>query len=161
MLEEAEALQQAYMQEQEQEQEGDSGIGMTSSLTSMPSSPPLIITNSDRQEFQAEQAQRARQRLEIIEANQQEAHAIWDLENRLDMEVGKCALCYIRQHAKQAVDTQHTLEECQDELQQSVIEEVQVLKSIQFERYASCYDCGIPQKICMHWKVREDGRGPF
>ena len=38
---------------------------------------------------------------------------------------------------------------------------MQVLKSIQFERYASCYDCGIPQKICMHWKVREDGRGPF
>lgn len=127
----------------------------------MPSRPPLVITSSDRQEFQAQQAQRAQQRTQIVEENQQEAHAIWDLENRLDMWVGKCPLCYVRQHASQAVDTQHRLEECRDELQQSVVEEVQVLKSIQFERYASCYNCGIPQKICMHWEAREDGRGQF
>jgi len=57
MLEEAEALQQAYIQEQE----GDSGVGMTSSPTCMPSSPPLVITSKDRQEFQAQQAQRAEQ----------------------------------------------------------------------------------------------------
>ena len=84
MLEEAKALQQAYINEQEQE-EGDSGIGMTCSPKSMPSSPPLVISNSDRQEFQAQQAQRAQQRSQIVEENQQEAHAIWDLENRLDM----------------------------------------------------------------------------
>ncbi len=155
MLEEAEALQQAYIAEEE-----DSGIGMTCSSQHSPSAA-LVITNKDRQEFQAQQAQRAQQRSQIVEQNQQEAHAIWDLENRLDMWLGKCALCYVRQHGGQAVDTQHRLEECKDELQGLVVEETEALKRIQFERYAGCYDCGIPQKMCMHWEAREDNVGKF
>ena len=51
----------------------------------MPSSPPLVITSKDQQEFQAQQAQQAEQQQEIIKAVQQEAHAVWDLENQLDM----------------------------------------------------------------------------
>ena len=43
MLEEAEALQQAYIQEQEE----DSRVGITSSLIYMPSSLLLVITSKD------------------------------------------------------------------------------------------------------------------
>jgi hypothetical protein len=96
-----------------------------------------------------------------VEQNQEEARAIWDLENRLDMWVGKCALCYVRQHCGLAVDTRHKLEECKDDLHQLVAEEVEALRGIQFARYASCYNCGVPQKICMHWETKEGGNGGF
>jgi hypothetical protein len=44
------------------------------------------------------------------------------------------------------------LEECVDPEQELVAQEVSVLQSIQFQRYTSCYDCGIAQQICTQWE---------
>ena len=117
------------------------------------------IIAADRHEFQEQQSQRQQQRFRVEEQYQRESHEVWDLENRLDMWIGKCPLCYVRQCQGWRIDIQHSLDECPDELRGLVVEEVGVLQSIRFERFAGCYDCGVAQKICMRWEdVREGDR---
>ena len=36
-----------------------------------------------------------------------------------------------------------------------------MLKGIQFKRYASCYDCGVAQKICTRWEEKGEGNIRF
>jgi hypothetical protein len=79
----------------------------------------------------------------------------------LDQWVGKCPLCYIRKYIKSAVDFQHMLEECVDPKQALVAQEVRTLHSIQFQRYASCYDCGVAQQICIQWEEIREGNRKF
>jgi hypothetical protein len=152
-LAEVEELRETYIREQEQrvmqERENDSGIGMTSSSphvapTSDDAFPTsrnidVAISRADQEEFQAQQAERAQQWACISEASQEEARAVWDLENQLDKWIDKCLLCYVRQHTGQQVEVQHTLDECADELQPLVVQEVSGLAGIRFERFASCY----------------------
>lgn len=106
---EAEALRQAYIREQEQEQrvveeeEDDSG---TTSGNAFPTSRNVDVTImiADQEEFQAQQVERCQQQSQIIEASQQEACAIQDLENQLDKWMDKCPLCYVQRCMGQQVD---------------------------------------------------------
>jgi hypothetical protein len=75
--------------------------------------------------------------------HQQEGHHVWDLENWLDIWVGKCPLCYVRKCQGSEVDMWHGLEECVDEEQELVTSKVKALESIDFQRYASCCNCGV------------------
>ncbi len=151
--------------------------GLDSSDGPFPSSPPAYsqsstvsfdqgfaadqISPAEREEFQSQQIQRQQQRLYVQEHNQQEGHDIWDLENRLDMWVGKCPLCYVRRCAGHPVEIQHTLDECVDPEKGLVASEVEALKGIHFERYASCYDCGVAQQICTRWEEIREGNKKF
>ena len=112
-------------------------------------------------EDQRQQAQREQSQLEISKASQQKEQVVWDLENQLDKWVNKCALCYVQQQMGQQVDVQHTLEQCGNALQKEVVQEIRGLERIRFEPYASCYACGVPQKICMQWGERGSGQGRF
>jgi hypothetical protein len=116
---------------------------------------------ADRHEFQTQQSQRQEQRSRIQAKNQQEGQEVWDLEHRLDMWVGKCPLCYIQQCQGLEVDIQHPFDKCPDELHGLVAEEVEVLKGIKYKRFASCYDCGVAQKICMRWEEIREGNISF
>jgi hypothetical protein len=161
-----ESQRRAYVRgEQEQDPFIDSGIFMPTSSMPCPSSPPRVpdeqINPDERVEFQAQQRQRQQQRLRCQGEVQQAGHAVWDLENRLDQWVGKCPLCYVRKCTGSAVNFQHTLEECVDPEQELVAQEVGVLQSIQFQRYASCYDCGVAQQICTQWEEIREGNGKF
>jgi hypothetical protein len=175
MVERMEAQRQAYVQEErEQDRSLDSGIDIPSSIRlpelpePSPSSQDSIvgfdqgftdITTADRHEFEAQQSQRQQQRLRIRDQNQREGHEVWDLEDRLDMWVGKCALCYVRKCQGSDVDIQHPFEECQDDMHELVAEEIKALEGIQFERFTGCFDCGVAQKICSRWEeVREGSR---
>ena len=112
-------------------------------------------------EDQRQQAQREQNQLEISKASQQKEQVVWDLENQLDKWVNKCALCYVQQQMGQQVDVQHTLDQCGNALQKEVVQEIRGLERIRFEPYASCYACGVPQKICMQWKEQANGQGRF
>jgi len=92
----------------------------------------VIDSNDDREEFQYQQLQRQQQRLDIQESKQQAGHEVWDLENRLDMWVGKCPLCYIRKCTGRQVNIRHTLDECVDEEQELVCNEVAALEGVYF-----------------------------
>jgi hypothetical protein len=88
------------------------------------------ISPAEREEFQSQQIKRRQQRLHIQVYNLQEGHDIWDLENRLDIWVGKCPLCYVRKCAGSQVDIRHTLEKCIDKEQELVYKEIEALQSI-------------------------------
>ena len=70
-------------------------------------------------------------------------------------------MCYVRKCAGSQVDIRHTLEECVDEEQELVCEEVKALQSVRFQQYASCYDCGVAQQICMRWEEIREGNKKF
>ncbi|KAG4426956.1 hypothetical protein IFR05_017561, partial [Cadophora sp. M221] len=116
---------------------------------------------AEREEFQSQQIQRQQQRLQVQARHQQEGHDVWDLENRLDMWVGKCPLCYVRKCGGRQVDIRHTFEECIDEEHELVCKEVQALQSVHFQAYASCHDCGVAQQICMQWEEIYEGDWKF
>jgi RecQ family ATP-dependent DNA helicase len=179
MVERIEVQQRAYVREQ---QDGvlDSGINILSSSihsaelpeTSAPSSQDSIasfgagfsgdsISTADRHEFHVQQSQRQQQRLRIMDQNQQKGHEVWDLEDRLDMWVGKCALCYVRRCQGSEVDTQHPFEECPDEMHELLTEQIQALNGIKFERFSGCFDCGVAQKICTRWEEVQEGNSCF
>jgi RecQ family ATP-dependent DNA helicase len=172
-----------------QDQWIDSGIGIRSSSMAFPtiasdgfdgpypSSPPRRsqssvpsfdqgftsdqISPGERVEFQSQQSQCQQQRLQFQAQIQQAGQAVWDLENRLDHWVGKCPLCYIRKCTGRAVDFQHTLEACVDPEQELVAQEVKVLQGIQFQKYASCKNCGITQQVCTQWEEIREGNQKF
>ena len=51
------------------------------------------------------------------------------------------------------------MDECVDPEQELVRTEVQALQQIQFQEYASCYDCGVTQQVCTRWgEIREGNR---
>jgi RecQ family ATP-dependent DNA helicase len=189
MVERMEAQQQAYMRE-EQEKEArlwDRGVDIPSSSIDIParssrgigfpSAPPSnsqgsiarvdpdfagdYITSADREEFQGQQRQRQTQRLQIASQNQQEGREVWSLEERLDVWVGICPLCYVRQCQGCVVDIRHALHECPDELQKIVAQEAKVLEDIRFEPYAGCFDCGVAQSICSKWDEVREGKRCF
>ena len=151
--------------------------GFDSSNSPFPSSPPAHsqsstvsfdpgfavdqISPGERVEFQSQHHQRQQQRLQVQVHNQQEGHDVWDLENRLDQWIGKCPLCYVRRCQGSEVDMRHGLKECVDEEYEIVASEVRALEKIDFERYASCYDCGVAQQICTRWEEIRKGNQKF
>jgi hypothetical protein len=111
--------------------------------------------------FQSQQSQRQRRRVQAQAQNQQAGCEVWDLENRLDQWVGKCPLCYVRKCTGSPVDFRHRLDECVDPEQELVRTEVQALQRIQFQEYASCYDCGVTQQVCTRWEEIREGNQKF
>ena len=111
--------------------------------------------------FQDQQAQRQQQRVQGQARNQQASCEVWDLENRLDYWVGKCPLCYVRRCTGSLVNFRHTLDQCVDPEQELVRTEVQALERIQFQEYASCYDCGVTQQVCTKWEEIQEGNRKF
>ena len=83
------------------------------------------------------------------------------MENRLDYWVGKCPLCYVRRCTGSLVNFRHTLDQCVDPEQELVRTEVQALERIQFQEYASCYDCGVTQQVCTKWEEIQEGNRKF
>lgn len=149
--------------------------GVNSSDGPFPSSPPGYsqsstvsfdqgfmadrISHGERVIFQSQQSQRQQQRVQAQARNRQAGCEVWDLENRLDQWVGKCPLCYVRKCTGSPVDFRHRLDECVDPEQELVRTEVQALQQIQFQEYASCYDCGVTQQVCTKWgEIREGNR---
>ena len=55
----------------------------------------------------------------------------------------------------------YKLKEYVDEEYEIVASEVKVLKKIDFERYVSCYDCGVAQQIYMRWEEIYKGNQKF
>jgi len=53
------------------------------------------------------------------------------------------------------------LDECVDPEQELVCTEVQALQRIQFQEYASCYDCGVAQQVCTRWEEIREGNRKF
>jgi RecQ family ATP-dependent DNA helicase len=151
--------------------------GVNSSNGPFPSSPPGYsqsstvsfdqgfmadqISQQERVIFQSQQSQREQQRVQAQARNQQAGCEVWDLENRLDQWVGKCPLCYVRRCIGSPVDFRHTLDKCVDPEQELVGTEVQALQQIQFQEYASCYDCGVTQQVCTRWEEIQEGNRKF
>jgi len=151
--------------------------GVHSSDGSFPSSPPGYaqsrtvsfdqgfmadrISQGERVIFQSQQSQRQQQRVQVQARNRQAGCEVWDLENRLDQWVGKCPLCYVRKCTGSPVDFRHRLDECVDPEQELVCTEVQALQRIQFQEYASCYDCGVAQQVCTRWEEIREGNRKF
>jgi RecQ family ATP-dependent DNA helicase len=151
--------------------------GVNSSDGPFPSSPPGYsqsstvsfdqgfiadrISHGERVIFQSQQSQRQQQRVQAQARNRQAGCEVWDLENRLDQWVGKCPLCYVRKCTGSPVDFRHRLDECVDPEQELVRTEVQALQQIQFQEYASCYDCGVTQQVCTRWEEIREGNRKF
>jgi len=119
------------------------------------------ISPGERDIFQSQQSQRQQRRVQGQAQNQQAGYEVWDLENRLDQWVGKCPLCYVRRCTGSQVEFRHTLDECVDPEQELVCTEVQALQRIQFQEYASCYDCGVAQQVCTRWEEIREGNQKF
>jgi len=122
-----------------------------------------IITAVEQDAFEEQQHERRQQRIRIQAQVCHENQTAWDLERQLDKWMGKCTLCYIRQQQGQHIgtdhgDDRHSLQECRDALRENVHQAVQMLKSIQFERFAGCYECGVAQRICTRWSENGDQR---
>ena len=180
MMDELEAQRQAYVQQEHyQYNRGvDSGIQMPTSRpcpprhqfhsNAIPSSPPAYfdrgvstdpIHPDERAEFQSQQTQRRQQRFQSQSRVQHAGREVWDLEDQLDKWVGKCAFCYVRRVVDIGVDFRHTLDECPEQEQALVVEEVKALEGIRFQAYSGCYECGVAQQICTRWdEVREGTR---
>ncbi|KFY64196.1 hypothetical protein V496_03407 [Pseudogymnoascus sp. VKM F-4515 (FW-2607)] len=105
--------------------------------------------------FEAQKHQRSQQRLRIEAGCQQEGH-----KSPVRF-VGKCPLCYVRQYQGWEVDVRHTLENCPDESRTKVITEIEALKTIRFEPYASCTFCTVAQKVCTRWAETREGSNRF
>ena len=191
MIDDLEAQRQAYIQREQEKQDRliDSAINMPTSSVPFPkaesnssqgpipgSSPPGSqespvsvdqgfmadrISQGERVMFQSQQSQRQRRRVQAQAQNQQAGCEVWDLENRLDQWVRKCPLCYVRKCTGSPVDFRHRLDECVDPEQELVRTEVQVLQRIQFQEYASCYDCGVTQQVCTRWEEIREGNRKF
>ncbi|KAK6591982.1 hypothetical protein H4I95_11932 [Botrytis cinerea] len=119
------------------------------------------ISQGERVIFQSQQSQRQQPRVQVQARNRQAGCEVWDLENRLDQWVGKCPLCYVRRCTGSPVDFRHTLDKCVDPEQELVRTEVQALQQIQFQEYASCYDCGVAQQVCTRWEEIQEGNRKF
>jgi hypothetical protein len=119
------------------------------------------ISQGERIIFESQQSQRQQQRVQVQARNRQAGCEVWDLENRLDQWVGKCPLCYVRKCMGSPVDFRHRLDECVDPEQELVCTEVQALQGIQFQEYASCYDCGVAQQVCTRWEEIREGNRKF
>src|SRR6187402_2164338 len=119
------------------------------------------ISQGERVIFQSQQSQRQQQRVQAQARNRQAGCEGWDLEISLDQWVGKCPLCYVRKCTRNPVDFRHRLDECVDPEQELVRTEVQALQQIQFQEYASCYDCGVAQQVCTRWEEIREGKRKF
>ncbi|KAK6591445.1 hypothetical protein H4I95_12198 [Botrytis cinerea] len=119
------------------------------------------ISQGERVTFQSQQSQRQQPRVQVQARNRHAGCEVWDLENRLDQWVGKCPLCYVRRCTGSPVDFRHTLDKCVDPEQELVRTEVQALQQIQFQEYASCYDCGVAQQVCTRWEEIPEGNRKF
>ena len=191
MMDKLEAQRQAYVpgKHEEHDQSMDSAIhmphsnpfprvprdGVDHSDEAFPSSPPGyppsqtgswdhiadVINHGERVVFQSQQSQRQQQRVQAQAQTQQAGCEVWDLENRLDQWVGKCPLCYVRTYSGCVVDFRHRLDECVDPEQAVVWKEIQTLQQVQFEAYASCYDCGVAQQVCTKWEEIQEGPRTF
>jgi hypothetical protein len=95
------------------------------------------------------------------ERSKQQERKVCDLENRLNTWVGKCPLCYIRQHQGNVIDARHPLKECSDKLRDLVIEEVEVLQRVRLDRSGGCNRCGMPRKMWLRWKDLRAGSPCF
>jgi superfamily II DNA helicase RecQ len=186
MMDDLEAQRRAYIQQEQEKQDQlmDSAIDMPTSSVPFPeaesngfqssqgpipgSSPPGSqestvsfdqgfmadrISQGERIIFESQQSQRQQQRVQVQARNRQAGCEVWDLENRLDQWVGKCPLCYVRKCMG--------LDECVDPEQELVCTEVQALQGIQFQEYASCYDCGVAQQVCTRWEEIREGNRKF
>jgi RecQ family ATP-dependent DNA helicase len=119
------------------------------------------ITEDEREEFAAQQAQRQAQRWRSVVEEQDEGQEVWDLEKRLDSWVGKCPLCHVRQCGGRDVDVRHPLDRCPDALRTAVVTDISRFEQVWFEKFASCTDCGVAQKICTRWQETYEGSRRF
>lgn len=98
---------------------------------------------------QRERMKRVRRQLEIKE----EGEKVGELERYLEEWHEKCPICAWRGRE----NISHQLEKCQEAGIQEIKEEVYKIQSrLQFERYAACFRCGMPQSICQKWKRTKD-----
>ena len=111
--------------------------------------------------FEAQRHQRSQQRWRVEADSQQEGHEVCNLETPLDSWVGKCPLCYVRQCQDWDVDVRHTMENCPDESRTKVVAEVESLRTVCFEPYASCTSCTVAQKVCTRWVETREGSNRF
>ena len=88
------------------------------------------ISQGERVIFQSQQSQRQQQRVQVQARNRQAGCKVQDLENRLDQQVRKCPLYYVRKCTGSPVDFRHRLDECVDPEQELVCTEVQALQRI-------------------------------
>lgn len=161
MIEESEAQRQAWIQQEQEthDRSMDSAIEMPSSRVPSPNAEQ--IRPGERAIFHSQQRQRQQGRGQAQARNRQAGCAGWDLEARLEQWIGKCPLCYVRRCMGGIVDFRHGLDECVDAEQELVCTEVQALKSIQFQEYGSCYDCGVAQQVCSRWAEIREGDQKF
>ena len=120
-----------------------------------------VIHGRERDEFTAQQAQRSQQRWRTIVQERDEGQEVWDVENRLDSWVGKCPLCYVRQCGGWDVDVRHPFDQCPDELHEVVARDITSFEKVWFEKFASCTNCGVVQKICIRWRETYEGSRRF
>ena len=119
------------------------------------------ITEDEREEFAAQQAQRQERRWRSVVEEQDEGQELWDLEKRLDSWVGKCPLCYVRQCGGRDVDVRHSLDQCPDALRKAVATDITRFEKVWFEKFTSCTDCRVAQKICTRWQETYEGSCRF
>ena len=120
-----------------------------------------VIHGRERDEFTAQQAQRSQQRWRTIVQERDEGQEVWDVENRLDSWVGKCPLCYVRQCGGWDVDVRHPFDQCPDGLHEVVARDITSFEKVWFEKFASCTNCGVVQKICIRWRETYEGSRRF
>jgi hypothetical protein len=59
------------------------------------------------------------------------------------------------------VDVGHPLDQCPDELHEVVARDMTSFEKVWFEKFASCTNCGVAQKICMRWQETYEGSCRF
>lgn len=85
----------------------------------------------------------------------EESQQAQQLESILDAWQDRCPLCVVCQEPS----VEHTLADCRHPRAGTIREErQQARRRIRFQRFAACWDCGLPQEICESWVRGPNGR---
>ena len=107
---------------------------------------------------------------QVVTRRREEGVAVKELREQLEEWVGGCPLCRLHlQHVAaqgqgqgqgQELSQQgHQLEQCPRPEAEGIQQEAaRLMEEVKYERFSSCYYCGVPQAICEQW-VQKGGQG--
>lgn len=165
IIEEAEALQQAYIAKEDEMLAGIERQSSTSPNSSIDIQDNIDIQDSSIESpnihntlslsnssnlfvdlFEIQQAQQQEQRQSIQKQNQQEGQEVQELEQQLEEQKGQYALCFVYS----IKDNTHSIQEChQDrandvrEALQSIVDNITDRNKKRFKNFLGCFWCHI------------------
>jgi superfamily II DNA helicase RecQ len=117
-------------------------------------------------EFETQRQERQWGQQQVVTRRREEGVAVKELREQLEEWVGGCPLCRLHlrlmathgQGQEQGRQQQgHQLEQCPRPEAKDILQEVEAfIEGVKYERFSSCYYCGVPQAICERWVQKEE-----